>query len=342
MSTENGFVKIDYHQFNRNNLSKILSRFGNPKEIRILYISTYQSNYTRTETLLELIRQSGAKLTQILAGEMRLKYLSAIYNLIKHQTDCDLIVVGFRGQEILPFLRLFANKPLIFDAFLSAYDTLCIDRQVFKPVSVIGRLLRWYDRYLCRISDVVLVDTKAHKEYFERQFKVSNVDYLYVGCNEQLFRPEAVEKKNDKFVVFWYGYANPLQGVDVVLRAAKLLEDQDEIAFKVVGPVRKKYQGLIKSLALKNVELTDFVAYETLAEEINKADVCLGGHFSHRQKASMVIAGKTFQFLACGRPTILSDNPANRELFQEAGLVHFVRANDEKSLADKILELRMK
>jgi len=340
MAAENSFVKFDYHQFNRDNFCKIISRFGKPQELRILYISTYQPDYTRTETLLEVIRQSVAGVTEVLVGDKWLKYLRAIYNLIKLQKHCDVIVVGFRGQEVLPFLKLFARKPLIFDAFLSAYDTLCFDRRTFKPESLVGKFLKWYDRFLCRLSDVVLVDTKAHKEYYELEFGVSNVDYVYVGCNEELFRPMGVERRGEKFVVFWYGYANPLQGVDVVLRAAKLLEDEEGVVFKLVGPVRKKYPKLIESLGLKNMEFVDFVAYEKLAEEINKADVCLGGHFSDRQKAGRVIAGKIFQFLACERQTILADNAANRELFEESGPVHFVKANDAQALADKILELR--
>ena len=33
-----------------------------------------------------------------------------------------------------------------------------------------------------------------HREYFERSFGASNVDYLYVGCNEDLFQPMSVER----------------------------------------------------------------------------------------------------------------------------------------------------
>lgn len=340
MAAENSFVKFDYHQFNREAFSKIISQFGEPQQSRVLYISTYQPDYTRTETLLEVIRQSTGGVTEVLVGNKPFKYLRAIHNLIKLQEHCDVIVVGFRGQEVLAFLKVFAKKPLIFDAFLSAYDTVCFDRRIFRPEGIIGKFLKWYDRFLCGLSDAVLVDTKAHKEYFEKEFGASNVDYIYVGCNEQLFRPMEVQSSGEKFIVFWYGYANPLQGVDVVLRAAKILENEERIVFKLVGPVRKKYSKLIEDLDLKNIEFVDFVAYEKLAEEINKADVCLGGHFSDREKAGRVIAGKVFQFLACERKTILAENAANRELFEESGPVHFVKANDAQALADKILELR--
>jgi len=339
MVTENCFLKFDYNQFNRENFSKIVSKFGDPKKLRILYISTYIPNYTRTETLLELLKKNDIKVTEVLAGNSKLKYIKAAYNLIKYQKNCDLILVAFRGQEILPILRLLTGKPIIFDAFLSVYDTLCFDRRAFKPQSVIGKCLKQYDKFLCKISDVVLVDTKVHKEFFEEQFGAENVDYLYVGCNERLFRPLEIDKRQSEFTVFWYGYANPLQGVDVVLKAAKLLENE-KIAFRLAGPVRKKYSELTDSLNIKNVEFIDFIPYERLPEEISKADVCLGGHFSNRDKAKRVIAGKTFQFLACRRQTIVTDNAANRELFKEGSLAHFVKMNSPEELADKILELK--
>jgi len=339
MTIEKYHLKFDYNQFNQENFSKILSRFGNPKELRILYISTYRPAYTRTETLLELMEKCQINVTKILAGGSRSRYIKAVYNLIKCQKHCDLVFVAFRGHEILPLIKLLTRKPIIFDAFLSVYDTLCFDRKVFEPQSVIGKFLKWYDKFLCKISSVVLVDTKAHKDYFEKEFEADNVDYIYVGCNRELFKPIKIEKDKSEFVVFWYGYANPLQGVDIILNSAKLLENKG-ILLRLAGPIREKYSQLITELQLKNVEFVNFISYEKLPVEISKSDVCLGGHFSGRDKAKRVIAGKTFQFLACAKPTIVGDNPANKELFKDQGLVKFVKANSPGDLAKKILEIK--
>jgi glycosyltransferase involved in cell wall biosynthesis len=99
------------------------------------------------------------------------------------------------------------------------------------------------------------------------------------------------------------------------------------------------YTEIIKKLNLKNVEFVDYVPYQNLPGEINKSDICLGGHFSDIEKAKRVIPGKVFQFLACKKITILGDNPANREIFKESRLTKFVEMNDARALADKILEM---
>ena len=46
------------------------------------------------------MEKSQIKVTKILVGGSKLKYFRAIYNLIRHRKDCDLILVAFRGQEI--------------------------------------------------------------------------------------------------------------------------------------------------------------------------------------------------------------------------------------------------
>lgn len=331
------YLKFDYKNFNRQNLIKILDKFGNPKKLKILFLSTYKSNYTRTETLRELFDSLNIKVEYALFGESKLKYIKVINYLIKNQNKFDIIFLSFRGQEIFPLIKFFSNKPIIFDAFVSMYDTLCFDRKTFSPYSFIGRLIRRIERWEIDNSSIVLVDTKAYKQYFEKEFKSKNIDYLYLGCNEKLFKPIKVKRDNKQRVIFWYGLANPLQGVDIILKSAKLLENNQNIMFRLVGPIKKKYSNLIKNL--KNVEIIDYIPYKKLPIEINKADICFGGHFSDIEKGKRVIAGKTFQFLACEKPTIIGENPANREIFKDKGLVHYVKMNDEKELAKKILEI---
>ncbi len=338
MDATSRFLKFDYGQFNRQNLLRILSRFGTPAKLKILYLSTYRANYTRTESLLALFARAGLHVQTVLVGDAALKYVRATYNLVRYGPGCDLVFVAFRGQEILPALRLLTKKPIVFDAFVSVYDTLCLDRDMCRPNSLAGRLLATYDRLLCRISDVVLVDTRTHQEYFKRRFGASNIEYLYVGCNEELFRPRETSRCHELFAVFWYGTANPLQGVEIILGAAKLLEGEP-VQFRLVGPLRQKYGKLLHELDVRSTEFVDFVPYEGLPAEIHAADVCLGGHFSKKDKAARVIAGKTFQFLACGKPTIVGDNPANRELFRDGSLVHFVPMGNRTALAEEIMEI---
>jgi glycosyltransferase involved in cell wall biosynthesis len=309
-------LKFDYNIFNDQKIKKIISKFGNYRKIKILYLSSYKPNYTRTETLLDLFERNKINYKSIITGKQRFKYIKLVWNLILNQNRYDIILVAFRGHEILPFIKLFARKPIIYDAFTSIYDTLCFDRQIINPKSIIGKLLKWYDIFLCRISNYVLLDTKTHRQYFIDEFNVpeNKIGYLYVGCNEKLFKPIKTKKDPNKFIIFWYGNSFPLQGVDNILKVAKKIEKYPNILFRLVGPVRQKHQKLVAKLKFKNVQFIDWVPYEKLPLEIAKADLCLGGHFSKIPKAQRVIPGKMFQFLACGQPTLVAINKANNEI----------------------------
>lgn len=339
MENQRYFLKINYEKFNAVTIKKNFSNFGNPKNIKVLYLSTYNPNYTRTAYLLSLLKKMKIKYQTIMPGYSKFRYLKVLFNLIKLQKNFDIIFVAFEGHKILPFIKLFSKKPIIFDAFISIYDTLCFDRKIFRPESLVGRLLKNYDKFLFKISDFILLDTKTHMDYFIKEFKVpkNKISYLYVGCNKKLFKPIKIKRKTDNFIVFWYGNTPQLQGIDIILKAAKILEREKDICFHFAGPIKKKYYELVNKLDLKNVRYTEWIPYKDLPKEIATADLCLGGHFSSVNKAKRVIPGKVFQFIAMGKPIIIGDNPATRELFTDSQKTIFCKMNDEKALAETIL-----
>lgn len=318
-------MENNYEVFNDHNLKKILKKVGTPKKVG--YFSTYKKNYTRTETLLELLKRNDIEVEKIMYEEGIFKYIKALIKLHKKRNKFNVLIVAFRGHEILPFVRLIFKKKIIYDSFISIYDTLCFDRCIFKPKSIIGKFLKWYDTFLCKISDFVLLDTRTHMEYFIKNFSVekNKISYLYVGCNKKIFIPIKIKKDNNKFIIFWYGNVLPVQGVDVILKTAKLFEQNKNIVFRLVGPIQKKYRELIEKLKLTNVEFVNYVPYKKLSIEIAKADLCLGGHFSNLPKAKRVIAGKTFQFLAMKKTTIISEFKSNKELYKPSSKIIFLK-----------------
>jgi len=254
-----------------------------------------------------------------------------------------LVLVGFYGHPLMLWLPLFTRLPIVFDAYVSTYDTLCFDRQWFSPSSLGGRLAFWLDRNACAAASKVMLDTRAHVRYFTDTFGLSPASFavLYVGCDEEVFYPREMPRQA-KFVVFYYGSFLPLQGVDHIIRAAKMLEDEPDIEFCIAGEGRKRRSALslAQELGVSNVQFPGWIPFSELPAAIAKASVCLGGHFSDSTKARNVIASKTFQFLAMAKPTVVTDNPANRELFTHGKDVYMCRPADSASLAEAILELK--
>jgi len=96
---------------------------------------------------------------------------------------------------------------------------------------------------------------------------------------------------------------------------------------------------MAKRKGLSNVDFLGWVSLSQLPTLIAQASLCLGGHFSDNPKARRVIATKTYQFLAMAKPTIVGDNPANRELFTHGREVYLCPPADGEALAQAIVEL---
>lgn len=313
--------------------------------MKILFISGREPAYTRNAVILKGLRENGVEVTECTASSR--SYLSRYPTVIAKyflKNDYDLVFIGFFGQPLVPMINKLTSKPIIFDAFLSAYDTMCFDRKRFKPESLIGRSFYWLDKHSCEIADKVLLDTDAHIEYFANSFKLESEKFqrVFVGADNSIFYPRGVKREDDAFIVFYYGTYRPFQGIEYIVKAASLLKSHKDIKFIIVGggQVHAEIMKLAQRLQLNNITFIDWIPYEILPIEISKADICLGGHFSNMPKAKRVIAGKTLQFIAMKKPVIVGDNPANRELFESRKNALMAEMANAAAWADAIIELK--
>jgi glycosyltransferase involved in cell wall biosynthesis len=271
-----------------------------------------------------------------------LRYLRIVAKLIRaSKKDFDIAFVGFLGQPLMLLMRKLTAKPIVFDAFLSVYDTLCFDRMVISPHSLAGKIAFWLDQTSCDRANKICLDTQAHAAYFQDTFSVpqDKIESLFVGCDERVFYPRS--DQNSIPLVLYYGSYLPLQGIDTIVRAAKQLENIPDLRFRIIGVgiETSRIRKLVSDLRVTNIEFLPPVPLHTLPEQIRQAMICLGGHFGASEKASRVIAGKTFQFLAMGKPTIVGDNLANRELLTHGTDAWFCKMADPDALASSILTL---
>lgn len=255
----------------------------------------------------------------------------------------DLIFVGTLGQPLMPLVKFFKREELIIDPLISIHDTLCLDRKTFRPDSWVGKITFWFDKKSFQWADKIIADNLIHGDYFSELFKVPRSKFyaLYSGADEKVFYPRNIEKTGNNFIVFFSSSYLPLHGLDVIVKAAKLLSDEKDIVFRLVGrgPLRSSIQKMAQDLGLNNVEFIDWIPYEKICEAIALSDVCLGGHFSQNPKARRVISGKTSMFLAMKKPTIIGESPATRTVFKHGRDVYMCKMGDEKALARGIREL---
>lgn len=315
--------------------------------MNILYLAGREHSYTRNDVLLRALRRLGT--VQVVgnaeSGSLfwrTIKYfIQALPGLLVRRHD--LVFVGFYGHLLMLPVGRLAHAPVLFDAFISTYDTLCFDRQVFAPQSPPGRLAFWLDRTACRLASAVLLDTRLQVDYFAHTFDLAQgkLYSLPIGCNEDVFFPQPTVARNGVNDILYYSTYQPLHGVENVVRAAALLQSERALHFRLIGsgPQYLQVRRLVDKLNLHNVTFMPFVALKTLANEIAAADICLGGPFGGTGKAARVIPGKIYQILAMARPLIAANTPANRTLLSHAETAYLCAPDAPDALASSILKL---
>ncbi len=312
--------------------------------MKILFLSGREVTYPRNAMMLHALQQLGQ--VQVINPRLRrqsilLRSLLSSVQASPHlrSTRYDLIFTGFFGQALMYPAGWLARAPILFDAFISAYDTLIFDREKASPNAPLARLAYQADRHGCQAAEHVLLDTACHVDYFTSTFKIPAHKFsrVFVGCDEKVFYPRPAPAQGQPVVLF-YGTFLPLHGLEIILRAAA---EVPGVQFRLIGegPQLKAAQKLAADLGLKNTTFLPSVPLNALPQEIAAADVCLGGHFGGSQKAARVIAGKTFQYLAMGKAAIVAENPANHELLTHAVDAWFCPPSDAQALAQSIRTL---
>jgi glycosyltransferase involved in cell wall biosynthesis len=338
------------------------------KALRVCYFGTFESDYDRNRILIRGLRELGAEVvichspvlerrrhkTRVLksapalagvAGRMLFAYAGLARRYMK-MPDHDVMIVGYLGHVdaiVGSALARRRGKPMVFDAFISLYDTLTQDRGMLSRGGLPSRLLSWLDKTACARADAVLLDTLAHAEYFHEELGVplSKLHRVRVGADDAVFQPRAGGLSRGKpFTVLHYSKFAPLHGVEHILGAARELAAED-VRFLLVGggQLEEEIDASIRTLQLSNVERIDWLRPEELCVRIGEADCCLG-IFGDSAKASRVVPNKIYQSMAAGGAIVSGDTPATREVLTDGHDALLCPVADGHAIAQAIRTLR--
>jgi glycosyltransferase involved in cell wall biosynthesis len=268
------------------------------------------------------------------------KYLSAGHY--------DVILVGYPGHLDVLIAKCLEyvsgrRKKIVFDAFISLHDTIVCDRRMVKAGSVMARIIFQLDRIACLSSDVLLLDTDAHADYFQNTFGVpaKKLFTICASADTSVFYPRKRRKKNGAFRVLFWGKYTPLHGIEHIVEAARQLRNQESIRFVFIGrgQIYRRIRALVEDYDLHNIEFIEWVPYEALPAHIQAADVCLG-IFSTSAKANRVVPNKIFQAMAMAKPVISGRTDAVEACLTHMENIFLCNPGDPADLSGAIMTLK--
>ena len=300
----------------------------------LLWWGRSDPQYSRNQLLLKILSDLGWHVFFFHPLASPLGKAQAFFQQLKSP---DLIWVPCFRQRDMPSAVFWARRwrcPIVFDPLISAYQKEIYERCKWSAHGKKARRLLKWEAELFRQADIVIADTYLHARFYADTFQIDarKIHIVHVGADEKLFQPTDVQVDRLPMEVLFYGSFLALQGPDVIVDAAAIIDDKT-IQWVLLGEGDLKTTLMKKAQGMSNVIFEPWIQYEKLPQRLARAHILLG-IFGTTPKATMVIPNKVFQSMAVGRPLITRVSKAYPEAIANSSTVGWVSPGDSRAIAD--------
>lgn len=212
------------------------------------------------------------------------------------------------------------------------------------------RFLEWLEsRMYAAARCIVTVGEGYRQRLLEKGVEPEKIRVVMNGVERELFFPREPDTKlarrwdiEDKFVCSYIGTIGMACGLDVVLRAAKILKEKrrNDIVFLLVGDgaVREQLEAEARRLDLKNVIFAGRQEKARIPEYLSISDACLV-HLKRIELFHTVMPSKIFEAAGAARPIILGVEGNAADIVKQAGAGMCMQPENEAQLIDGLERL---
>lgn len=311
--------------------------------MKICYIN-FNLNNPRDQITLRGLRENGIIIKEIADKTPGWKkYINIAREYRAVRKDYDLIMVGYTGSILVIFMKLLAQKKIVYNALATFYDSMIVSRQKGKIFSL---SFIWYyliDFLAFRFADKSFLECQTQKDLVVRLFRIKpdKISVHFVGTDDQQFYFDPDIPKLNQFTVVFRGAFLPEAGAEVVVLAAKELEGAN-IKVRIIGRglLQRKIETLAQKLRPANVELImEKLPIEILRNKMLECHLSLGQLADH-PRVQTTIPHKVFESMSMKLPYLTGDNKGVMEIVEDNQTCFTVPPGDYHRLAQKIINLR--
>ena len=217
-----------------------------------------------------------------------------------------------------------------------------------KAGSLPHRMLQWLERMQFRTADLVVSTNESYRQVAIARGgkRPEQVRVVRSGPSRKRFgtirEPEAALKRGRPFLVAYLGVMAPQDGVDHLVRAAKVLvkdRGRRDVAFTFIGAgdSYEDLKSLVRELGLEeDCEFTGRIPDADVERILATADVCVSPDPKNPLN-DVSTMNKVLEYMACAKPVVCYDLREHRYSAADGAL--YAAADDVEDLATKIEQL---
>ena len=238
----------------------------------------------------------------------------------------------------------FKHIPFLFEV-RDLWPAFAIEMGVLKSPLLIAPS-QWFEKFMYRQADRVMVNSPGYIRHVQSR-GAKKVELITNGGEPAMFNPEAdgtqfriQNQLQDKFIVLYAGAHGLANDLGIIIEAANLLKEEQQIHFVLIGDGKEKQHLIDKAnnMGLTNVTFLPACPKDEISHVIAAADICVA-ILQPIPLFQTTFPNKVFDYMVAGKPVLLAIDGVIRQVIEESNGGVFVPPGQPDSMANTILEL---
>ena len=332
------WVATSYPKYNLADFERIVwPEMADENGIKVLRIKTLPHH--KVNFIIRGIAQ--LSLPYIFFRKIKKNIKEKINTVIVHSPPLPLTITAYKVKK-------FYNAKYILNLH-DIFPQNAVDLKILRHQFLI-KFFEWMERKAYQNADLIVVPSNEHKNFLvnKRNVPLEKIEVIYHWIDSEPFlkakrtgRFRKLYGLENKFIFLFAGVLGPSQGLDLVIRIADKIKDNQDIVFLLVGDgsEKERLMKMSEDLNLKNVVFKPFVSLEEYPELVKDCDV--GIISLTAQNTTPAVPAKILGYMAAAIPVIafLHKESEGLLIIKEAKCGYGTVSSDEEGALEIILKM---
>jgi len=276
-----------------------------------------------------------------------LKRLNRIYNFnVIHVHDLPLAKLGYKFKKHKN-LHFVADQHEYYSNWIihtAHYNTF-----LGKIIKILSPWSSYEKKYLKKADMVITVERPLMKTYIE-EHRISHEKIICLpntplkdNFNKENISTDIIEKYNNKFVIIYVGGIDILRGIDLAISALPELKMKiPNVKLLLIGPCYGGYDPMNTARKFdveEYVEIAGWKSINLVPSYIAASDIGIFTPQVNRDEINKTIATKIYQYIAMGKPVIVSNAGLMKSFVEETGVGFAVDDKNPQDFVRRVVEI---
>jgi len=264
-------------------------------------------------------------------GRLKRIFKTSLIDMIKVCKKVDADIYHFHDPELIftgLYLKLIGKK-VIYDIHENNPASILSKPYIKSKLKrvILSKVFNIFEKLSIKFFDAIVTARPDITKRFKHRNLITLRNFPRLPNLSNL---EKIDIKKDKSSVIFVGGMSEIRGINQLLDAFEFLDDYE---LWLLGPISEKKLKNRIELGCRNVKYLGVVEAYEIFSYIDKADIGIITFLSAPNHLE-TLATKPFEYMACGKPMIMSNFTYWIETFKDGSL--YVDSSNPQDIADKI------